>query len=141
MDASRAHRAAVLGDHALVTTLRCVIVDDSASVLRAAGGLLGRQGIDVVGVASTAAEAVTRVRELSPDVVLIDIALGSDSGFALARELGAAVGGRPAWCILMSTHDEIDYASLIAESPALGFISKADLSADAIRRLLSEAGY
>jgi DNA-binding NarL/FixJ family response regulator len=119
-------------------TLRCVIVDDSSTVLRAAGGLLVRQGIDVIGVASTAGEAVRLVCRMSPDVVLIDIALGSDSGFALARELDDASSAR---CILMSTHDESDYASLIAESPALGFIAKADLSADAIRRLLAEAGY
>jgi DNA-binding NarL/FixJ family response regulator len=112
-----------------------VIVDDSPSVLRAAGSLLARQGIDVVGVASSAGEAVRLVRELSPDVVLVDIDLGVDSGLALASELA------PAPCILMSTHDEADYETVIAESAALGFIPKADLSAGAIHRLLDEAGY
>jgi DNA-binding NarL/FixJ family response regulator len=122
-------------------TLRCVIVDDSLSVLRAASRLLAREGIDVVSVAATAAEARSVVRQLSPDVVLIDIALGPDSGFALARELSGAPGEASTRCILMSTHDEADYAPLIAESPALGFIAKADLSAQAVRRLLGEAGY
>jgi DNA-binding NarL/FixJ family response regulator len=122
-------------------TLRCVIVDDSPSVLRAAGAMLARQGVDVVGLASTTDEAVRLVRGLAPDVVLVDIALGSESGFALVRELAGERGERSPPCILMSTHDESDYASLIAESPALGFISKADLSAQAIGRLLGEAGY
>jgi DNA-binding NarL/FixJ family response regulator len=122
-------------------TLRCVIVDDSPSVLRAAGAMLARQGIDIVGVASTTDEAVRVVGRLAPDVVLVDIALGSESGFALVRELVPARGEAIAPCILMSTHDESDYASLIAESPALGFISKSDLSAQAITRLLDEAGY
>jgi DNA-binding NarL/FixJ family response regulator len=122
-------------------TLRCVIVDDSPSVLRAAGAMLARQGIDIVGVASTTVDAVRVVRRLAPDVVLVDIALGSESGFALVRELAPARGETAVPCILMSTHDESDYASLIAESPALGFISKGDLSAQAIGRLLGEAGY
>jgi len=38
--------------------------------------------------------------------------------------------------ILISSQDEDDYAELIADSPAVGFLSKAELSADAIRRLL-----
>jgi DNA-binding NarL/FixJ family response regulator len=122
-------------------TLRCVIVDDSPSVLRAAGAMLTRQGIDIVGVASTTDDAVRVVRRLAPDVVLGDIALGSESGFALVRKLVPARGEAAAPCILMSTHDASDYASLIAESPALGFISKGDLSAQAITRLLDEAGY
>ena len=40
----------------------------------------------------------------------------------------------------MSTRAEADYADLIAASPAVGFLSKSDLSATAIRRLLSDAG-
>jgi hypothetical protein len=38
--------------------------------------------------------------------------------------------------ILISSHDEDDYAELIADNPAVGFLSKAELSADAIQRLL-----
>jgi DNA-binding NarL/FixJ family response regulator len=118
----------------LPVSLRCAIVDGDSRVLRAASNLLGRQGIDVVGVAATTEDAVRLVERTSPDVVLIDINLGSQSGFALTRLLA----GLPVHSILMSTHDECDYANLIAESPADGFIAKADLSADAIRRLLGD---
>ncbi len=60
--------------------LRCLIADDNASFLEAATDLLRRQGVAVVGVASSGAEAVERVRELQPDVALVDIKLGAESG-------------------------------------------------------------
>jgi two-component system, NarL family, nitrate/nitrite response regulator NarL len=110
--------------------LSCLIVDDSAAFLQAAERLLERQGLTVAGVASTAAEALERARELRPDVVLVDIVLGDASGFDVARRLadGPTV-------ILVSTHAESDFADLIAETPAAGFLAKGDLSADAVRRL------
>jgi CheY-like chemotaxis protein len=67
--------------------LRCLIIDDSPRFLDAARGLLERQGVTVVGVASTSAEALQRVEELRPDVTLLDIDLGGESGLDLARRL------------------------------------------------------
>lgn len=113
-------------------TLRCVIVDDSPAVLRTASDLLESQGIAVVGVAATGGEASSLLEELQPDVMLVDIFLGPESGFDLARRLAAA-GSR---VILISTRDEADFADLIAASPAIGFLPKSDLSAAAIHRLL-----
>jgi len=119
--------------------LRCVIVDDSPDVLRAAGELLEGEGIAVVGVATTIAEAIRLVEELEPDVTLVDIDLGPESGFDLARRLADTRDGAGSRSILVSTHDEADFASLIESSPALGFLPKPDLSAKAIRRLLARA--
>jgi DNA-binding NarL/FixJ family response regulator len=118
-------------------TLRCVIVDDSPPVLRAASELLECQGIAVVGVAATGMQAMRLVEELEPDVVIIDIDLGPESGFELARRLveTPARAGTPS--ILISTHDGADFANLIAASPAIGFLPKSDLSATAIHRLLA----
>jgi DNA-binding NarL/FixJ family response regulator len=116
--------------------LRSLIVDDDASFIEASRALLERQGISVVGVAMTAADGLQGVRDLEPDVVLVDINLGADSGFDLTRQL--ADGGVPAApkVILISTHSEEDFADLIAESPALGFVAKSDLSAHAIEDLV-----
>ncbi len=114
--------------------LRCVIVDDDEAFLQAARALLERDGMAVAGVAGSGAEAVERVRALQPDVVLIDIRLGGESGFAVARQLAASE--RPAALIMISSHAEDDYADLIADSPAAGFLAKAELSAAAIRRIL-----
>ena len=61
--------------------LRYLIVDDSASFLAASRRLLEREGLNVVGVASTIRECLRRVSELGPDVILVDVDLGEDSGF------------------------------------------------------------
>jgi DNA-binding NarL/FixJ family response regulator len=114
--------------------LRCVIVDDNPAFVHAAAHFLGHQGIDIVGVASTIAEALSCVERLRPDVVVVDIHLGDESGFELAERLARGPALSPV--ILTSTHSELEFADMIAASPALGFVPKVELSADAVRRLL-----
>jgi len=88
----------------------------------------------VTGVAGSGVEAVERVRTLRPDVVLIDIRLGEESGFEAARRLAGR--GQAGALIMISSHAEDDYADLIADSPIAGFLAKAELSAAAIRHVL-----
>lgn len=116
-------------------TLRCIIVDDNPAFVHAAAHFLGYQGIEIVGAASTAAEALSCVKRLKPDVVIVDIHLGDESGFDLADRL--AEERTTSAVILTSTHDEVEFADMIAVSAALGFVAKVDLSAEAIRRLLN----
>jgi len=120
--------------------LRCFIIDDNRRFLDAARALLEREGITVVGVASSAAEALQRAEELQPDVTLVDIRLGEQSGFDVARQLHGKVSLAGSRTVLISTHAEEDYADLIAASPAIGFLPKAILSARAIRNLLGLSG-
>ena len=120
-------------------TLRLVIVDDAPAVLRAASELLEGQGVSVVGVAATGEEALHLVQTLQPEVILVDIDLGGESGFDLARRLAGGPDGAAARTILISTYDEADFAPLIADSPAIGFLPKSDLSAEEIHRLLARA--
>jgi DNA-binding NarL/FixJ family response regulator len=114
--------------------LRCVVVDDNPAFVHAAAHFLGYQGINVVGVASTIAEALSCVTRLRPDVTVVDIHLGDESGFELAERLARGPASSPV--ILTSTHSEVEFADMIAASPALGFVPKVALSADAVRRLL-----
>ena len=114
--------------------LRCLIVDDNGGFRDAARSLLEREEIEVVGVAANSAEARSRVAELRPDVVLVDIALGAESGFDLARALARDGGPK---LILISTVPEADFVDLIAASPAVGFIAKSELSARAVRDLVA----
>lgn len=65
--------------------------------------------------------------------MLVDIRPGEESGFEAARQL--AGNGQPAALIMISTHAGADYADLVAESPAVGFSPKAELSAAAIRQV------
>jgi two-component system, NarL family, nitrate/nitrite response regulator NarL len=116
--------------------MRCLIVDDNQSFLEAASVLLQREGLTIAGVASTSAEALRYAEALRPEVVLVDIALGEESGFDLARSLVARERGSEAAVVLISTRAESEFEDLIAESPAVGFLTKADLSAGAIRRIV-----
>jgi len=118
-------------------TLRCVIVDDSPGVLRSASEFLEGQGVAVVGVATTGDQALSLMKELEPDVMLVDIVLGPESGFDLARRLVQSVATAGRRTILISTYDEADFANLIEGSPAIGFLPKSQLSAAAIHRLLA----
>ncbi len=120
--------------------LRCLIVDDSPYFLRSARALLEREGIAVVGVASTGAEALRRAEELKPDVTLVDVGLGGESGFDLVRRLARETSLEPPGVILISTYAEEDFADLITASPTAGFLCKSNLSARAIRELLSKSG-
>ena len=116
--------------------MRCLIVDDSADFIDAARSLLERQGMTVVGVASTSAEALRCFEELRPEVTLVDIDLGGESGFEVAELIHRAGLPAPSSVILISTHAEQDFADLIAASPAVGFVSKSSLTPDAIHALV-----
>jgi DNA-binding NarL/FixJ family response regulator len=119
--------------------MRCLIVDDSPGFLRSARQLLEREGMAVVDVASTGTEAVQQAKRLRPDVLLVDIDLGEESGFEVAQRLVAEAGFPPANVVLTSTHAEEDFADLIAASPVAGFVAKAELSLGAIRRMVGGA--
>lgn len=111
--------------------VRCVIVDDSRAFRESARRLLEFGGADIVGMASNSADARASVDELHPDVTLVDVHLGAESGFDLARELASGTA-----VILTSTAPETDLAERIAASPARGFVAKAALSVGAIQELL-----
>ena len=112
----------------------CLIVDDNPRFLRAARTLLEREGLTISGVATTSADALRQAATLEPDVVLVDVSLGDESGFELAKRL-VADHARGA-VILISTRSEGELADAIRLSPAAGFLVKSELSAEAIRSLL-----
>jgi CheY-like chemotaxis protein len=117
--------------------MRCLIVDDSADFVDAARGLLECEGITVVGVASTSVDALRLFDELRPDVTLVDINLGGESGFDLAEQIHRAGGSSPSPVILISTHAAQDFEELIETSPAIGFLSKSALTCGAIDDLVA----
>ena len=115
--------------------IRCLIVDDNQAFLDAARVLLERDGLTVVGVALTSVQALLQIEALRPEVVLVDISLGAESGFDLTRRIADDGLAAEAVVILISTRAEEDVADLIAESPVAGFLPKEELSASAIRRI------
>ena len=68
--------------------IRTLVVDDDFRVAAVHAGFVKEvRGFDVVGIAHTAAEARARVRELAPDLVLLDVYLPDESGLGLLAEL------------------------------------------------------
>jgi CheY-like chemotaxis protein len=119
--------------------LTCLIVDDNLEFLEAARQLLADDGLTVVGFAGTSDEAVDAVLALRPDVALVDIDLGAESGFDVARRLAGIPGGGPP-IVLISAESGGELEELVDASGARGFVSKTDLSGDAIRELLAQTG-
>ena len=119
--------------------MRCLLVDDNGAFIETACLLLAREGVVMAGTASSIAEALRQASVLRPDVVLVDIALGDENGFELARRLaGSGTGAAPA-VIMISTRGGADFADMVADCRAAGFLAKDDLSAAAIQRILGRA--
>jgi CheY-like chemotaxis protein len=117
--------------------LRCLIVDDNKPFLVAARALLEREGLIVAAIASSGAEALQQAETLRPDVVLVDISLGDESGLDLAGRLTETLGDE-AVVVLISTRAEEEVVDLISGCPAVAFLPKAELSAGAIRRIVDD---
>ena len=116
-------------------TVRALIVDDNLEYLRIARVMLEREGFEVVDVASNGLDALRFARRHRPDVVLIDVDLAGESGFDVADDLSC---DRMCGAIVMiSAYPEQDLLELLQESPAIGFVSKSELSAKGIVALLS----
>ena len=133
----RGHNGAV---ESPVKPIRIVIVDDNPEFLDSARLLLEHQGARVVGMASTNADALRSVQELCPDVTLVDVNIGEESGFDLAEALHEIDSAATAPVILISTHAEPDLTDMIESSPAVAFLAKSALSASAITAAVGRPG-
>ena len=113
---------------------RVLIVDDHAAFRSIARQILSADGFLTVGETADGAEAIRACGELCPDLVLLDVQLPDLDGFAVAAVLTARVD--PPAVVLVSSRSRTDYGSRIEDCRARGFIAKAELSGDAVRRLL-----
>jgi DNA-binding NarL/FixJ family response regulator len=116
--------------------LGALIVDDNAQFLEAARALLERQGMRIVAVASSGEDARRRLDETQPDLVLVDIDLGEESGLDLVRSILHGERLDLPHVILISAYPEDDIVDLLDACPAVGFLSKSSLSAAAIEAML-----
>jgi CheY-like chemotaxis protein len=122
-----------LCDHSHVCR-RVLVVDDHPSFRRFATKLLEAGGFDVIGQADGGCAALTEVRRLQPDVVLLDVLLPDMSGFAVAEAL-AVESGRPL-VVLVSSRSENELTAGLERSPVCGFIAKRELTAAALAALV-----
>jgi DNA-binding NarL/FixJ family response regulator len=111
-----------------------LIVDDHGSFREQARALLQAEGLAVIGEAEDGMTALRVVRELRPDVVILDIGLPDIDGFAVAAALAAQVP--PPRVILISSREAITFGNRLTASDVVGFVQKDDLSAAALATLL-----
>jgi two-component system response regulator EvgA len=111
-----------------------LIVDDHPSFRLSARRMLEADGFAVVGEAEDGAAALDAVRELAPDLVLLDVQLPDIDGFEVAERLRAA-GESPA-IVLTSTRESSDFGERLAASPTQGFVTKGELTGAALAALI-----
>ncbi|MCQ9135466.1 MULTISPECIES: response regulator transcription factor [Streptomyces] len=120
-------------------TIRVLVADDQMMVREGFSVLLNAMpDIEVVGEAVNGREAVERVRELSPDVVLMDIRMPELNGIEATREIVAADGS--AKVLVLTTFDLDEYVYQALRAGASGFLLKdasARQLADGVRVVAS----
>ena len=115
---------------------RIVIVDDDPSFLGGLRVLLESEGFDVVGEALNGLDGVAAANRLDPDIVLVDVNLPDIDGFEVVERLAEGEGGPPV--VLTSIHSAGDFGTLVEKSRARAFITKADLTGEALAGFLGE---
>jgi CheY-like chemotaxis protein len=113
---------------------RIVIVDDDPTFLATVRLVLEAEGFVVVGEALTGLEGVAAAAELEPDLVLVDVNLPDIDGFEVVERLAGEEGAPP--IVLTSIRSASDFGSLIETSRARAFITKADITGEALARFL-----
>jgi len=111
-----------------------LIVDDHGDFRQSAAALLEGEGFAVIGGAAGGVAALAEVGRLQPQVVLVDIQLPDLDGFQVAELLAA--GPDPPTVVLISSRERAAYGSRLDTVPARGFISKRELSGEALSALV-----
>lgn len=110
-------------------TIRLALVDDNQTfVMSVRNHLATDKGILVVGQAFGGHDALRMIRELKPDVVLLDIAMPQMNGLEVARNLQKMY--RAPAVIFLTMHDNTSYRKAATSVGAAGFICKSNVVAE-----------
>ena len=104
-------------------TIRMLLVDDSSTFLDSAADFLSRHArLEIVGRAENGSEGVRLARELSPHLVLMDMAMPVMNGLLATRYIKLLP--RPPHVVIVSLHDQSSFRLNAAQAGADGFIPK-----------------
>ena len=118
------------------TTL--ALIEDHQALRQGLELLLGQQGCDVVGTAGNYADGLALVERHEPDVVVVDITLGSDSGIALTRQL---LADRPSRRVVLYTgSNDVDVLLDGLDSGAHGYALKEGAPSELMEAINAVAG-
>jgi len=132
----KARRRSDENGHAAVPSVRLLAVDDDATYLKYLRLILSRRGFDI-DLANNAKSAVDQVRgNADIALVLVDLAMPDDDGFAVLRQLRRKVG-RDLYTILLTAHDEMDTKLKALDSGFDDFLSKNSTESEIVAKLRS----
>lgn len=120
-------------------TVRVLIVDDQEPFRMAARMVVdATDGFEVVGESETGEDSVDKARDLSPDLVLMDVNLPGINGLEATRRI-LAEGGDSVVVLLLSTYEEEEYAPRAAECGASAYVPKAVFGPDRLEQAWAAA--
>jgi two-component system response regulator NreC len=113
---------------------KILLVDDHTMFRAGVKALLAREnGFEVVGEASTGDEGVDRVRELKPDVVIMDLSMPGSDGLEATRRITAL--GLKTKVLVLTVHAEEEYLVPVVEAGASGYLSKTSADLDLVEAI------
>jgi two-component system response regulator NreC len=112
-----------------VSRLRILLVDDHPIFRAGLRTLLNTQAdMEVVGEAGTGVEALEKVRELKPDVVVMDITMPDMDGLEALRQMNAE--HLPSRVLVLTMHAEHEYLFQVLENGGYGYVLKQGVDSD-----------
>ena len=115
--------------------IRVLVVDDHTVVRDGICALLALTGdMEVVGEAANGSEAVKMVKELKPDVVLMDISMPIMDGLEATRRICKEF---PTRVLVLTQYDDKEYVFPVIQAGAAGFISKVAASSELVSGIRS----
>ena len=120
-----------------VDPLRVLLVDDHDLFRTGLSNLLGKHGLAIAGEASTGREAVRLVRELAPDVVVMDLNMPGMSGVDATRQITSLAPLTRVIVLTISAHDEDVMSAIVAG--ACGYLLKDSSIQDLMRGIEAAA--
>jgi two-component system response regulator NreC len=115
-------------------TIKILLVDDHAMFRAGIRALIEQEDrFEVVGEASTGDEAVDRVRELKPDIVIMDLQMPGSNGLEATRRISALELDTSV--LVLTVHAEEEYLVPVVEAGASGYLTKTSADTDLLEAI------
>src|SRR5882672_5250760 len=108
-------------------TLRVLVADDHEMIRLGLCALLQSQQIEICAQATNGGEAVEKSRQLSPDLIILDISMPVLGGIEAARQIRVFLPDVP--ILFFSTHKTSELVALVQSVGAQGFVAKDQMAA------------
>jgi DNA-binding NarL/FixJ family response regulator len=116
-----------LGEDIMKMKIRTMIVDDDARFRRSVGEILSREPhMDLIGEAGNGLEALTKARDLKPDLILMDVRMPETNGIEAAHQLKKE--SPDIQVIMVTTYDFDEYKKAARDAGKIGYILKKSVT-------------